>query len=695
MEKIVKPDLSGKEIAKLLLANSRLDANDLKVGLKESLLVATSSIETNDYVTLTSGNNKVVPLSTSTSGNTVSWSDFSDECNAYDFFNSYFVNIESTAQRFATEIDNVKEKCSNTDYWISVGSEKILLQVEANQEIIYIKDNDGYRICRRYTNEDADDVYEMYSIFNDGSYKYQERMLYIAGKRYEFSNNFGGYEGIYIVAENSKGYWRMFEVTDIEKNRANLMCLINTGKVAFTFDDMYADNMPEGTDYLLKFSTTDLTNDIVFINSNAVILNLGAFNGIDHVETDSSNVTFVEGKSNALTSGMGTLVTDSGVKISDGQTFFDGKIAVSNLDASFTENFYGEGNHRTNGHMGLRVEGDTPQEKISNVKAFLDEVGMNSRYNITDIATKVNSANEMAKSFKELYTWNGYHIDSYAGIENAVKVERETYSEFDEMYEKVKNLKSVISTNFGSAFEGWDFAKMSSISCGNVTLDEDTITVENMSAVIDDTKIFDSNEKYTLCLALAKFKDNNEADYDNAVIMECEGADITSFTGGSSITLNQSATFTLPQCSATGKYTIVAYAATEDGIRVSEMVPIIFSEDIAEKRTYDGFRIDFSLNEKKEIRMDCVIDIDVYIKPEDVQTEYTYDEMYELLLKGVLDNGFMAEGAGVEIYDADTNSGQAAQEGATLGAGIYRMSYIKQTDDGELTGYIYFDMNAQ
>ncbi|MBQ6815041.1 MAG: hypothetical protein IJP13_05840 [Lachnospiraceae bacterium] len=682
-----KSDLSGKEIAKLLLANERLDSNDLSVGLEDSIAVANASIGANKFTHVMAPENAIISSSTTTSGNTVSWSDFSNECNTYDFFESYFNSIETSAQIFAELIDQVKQECGNTDYWINAGGEKVFLRVEANQETIFVKSEYGYKVCRRYTNEDADNVYEMYSKENDGSY--EERMLYIAGKRYEFSNNFGGYEGIYIVAENTRGYWNMFQVTDMEKNRCNIMNFVSTGSMAFTFDNSMIPDMPEITEYALNFSATDLSNDIVTVGDGLVDMNIGAFNGIDHIEAPKSEIWDSEG-SNSLQSNVGTLVTTSGKKLSTYDSF-ENQISINAINADFTKDFYGEGNHRTSGHVILSVPGETCAERMNNFKAFLSENGMSCKYNLDAIVSKYASAQEIARNFKYTYKWNGYSIKDYAGIENAVKVERAAYSEFAAMYDEVKDIKTVETTSFGKAFEGWDFSKIDSIQCGNVGLSEEKITVENMSVVMKDTAILDTNEKYTVSLALAKFKDGTEADYDNAVIMQCEGADITSFDGGDSITLSQSATFTLPRCAAEGRYTVVAYVATEDGIRVSEMVPVIFSEDIESSTNYDGFKIDYKTNEAKEIRIECAIEVDVYIKPEDAQAEYTYDEMYELLKQGAASNGFFIEGASIEAYDGATDTSSIVEAGAPITSGVYRMEYIKQIGDNEVNGYIYFE----
>lgn len=687
---IGKTNLSGKEIAKLLLANTRLDSKDLSVGLEDSITVANASINANKMAYVMAPENTIVPLSTTTSGNIVSWSDFSNECNTYDFFSSYFKNIEDSAKIFADLIDTVKKDCGNTDYWINVGGEKVFLRVEANQETIFVKREEAYSVCRRYTNEDADDVYEMYVKQNDGSY--EERMLYIAGKRYEFSNNFGGYEGIYIVAENTRGYWNMFQVTDIEKNRCNIMNFVSTGSMAFTFDNSMALDMPTVDEYTLRFSTTDLTNDIVTIGPELIEMNAGAFNGIERIEATKADIWESEG-SNSLSSTIGTLVTTSGKKLGMDTLSKEDVVSVIGMTASFTKNFYGEDKHRTSGHIMLSVSGETCAEQMSNFKAFLKEYDLSCKYNLDAITSKYAAAQELAKNFKYTYKWNGYSVKDYAGIESAVKVERNLYKEFATMYDEVKDIKTVETTSFGESFEGWDFSKIDSIQCGNVTFSDGKISVEDMSVAVKDTDIFDKNEKYTVYLALAKYIDGTESDYDNAVIMECGDADITSYDGGASITLNQSASFTLPRCASEGKYTVVAYVATEDGIRVSEMVPVIFSEDIEQSETYDGFVIDYKTNEDKELRIECAVDVDVhiYIKPEDMKAEYTYDEMYELLKQGATSNGYFIEGASIEVYDASTDSSTVVETGTTFSSGVYRMIYTKLLGDTEVNGYIYVE----
>ena len=101
------PNLSGTELAKMLLANQRLDPEDLSLGLETALTGSATGKSANKLYTPGSGEPVLSLLSSSQSGDTVQWKDFTDESNTYAFFQSYFVNIEHTASSFAAEIAKV------------------------------------------------------------------------------------------------------------------------------------------------------------------------------------------------------------------------------------------------------------------------------------------------------------------------------------------------------------------------------------------------------------------------------------------------------------------------------------------------------------------------------------------------------------------------------------------------------------
>ena len=604
--------LSGTEIAKMLLANQRLNPSDLDLGLEEALTGTTKEKPAEALSAVRSDKPVASLLSTSQSGNTVQWRDFTDESNTYAFFQSYFANIEHTADTFSKEIAAIKETCGNTNYWMERPgtSEKFLLMVRSNEDIIFLQSNDALQICRRYTNENADDVYDMYSKNLDGSY--EERCLYIAGKRYEFANNFRDYEGIYIVAENTRGYWNMFQVTDIEPGHANVMNFVSNSSHAYTFDASIAPGVPEQVP-AIRFSTADLTNDVLTFGNGLAELNISAFHGVDHIETDPSNVTFLDDGSNALTSQVGALVTTSGKRISTYDTLADGKVQVIGMVTSHIKNSYGPGLDSTTGCISLNLSGETMEEQVANLKLFLAEAGLSCRYDLDAVLSAMSQATAYAVDFKTSYTWHGNSVSTYSGIEKAVATERAQYAEFAALYEQVKDMKTVKVDQFGASFDNWDFSAISSISGQSVSFADGMISLDNLSVTVADTTLFDSGSEYTVCLALAKFEDGGEGSYENAVALSCEGADHTAFSG-ENLTLHQTATYTIPHCTY-GEYTIVAYVATADGIRVTEMVPLIFTQDVSQETVYEDVTVTFATNSEKQLHITCATPA---AKPEEV-----------------------------------------------------------------------------
>ena len=85
--------LSGTEIAKMLLANQRLNPSDLDLGLEEALTGTTKEKPAEALSAVNSYKPVAALLSTSQSGNTVQWRDFTDESNTYSFFISRLLLI--------------------------------------------------------------------------------------------------------------------------------------------------------------------------------------------------------------------------------------------------------------------------------------------------------------------------------------------------------------------------------------------------------------------------------------------------------------------------------------------------------------------------------------------------------------------------------------------------------------------------
>lgn len=151
-----KGDLNGTELAKLLLANERLDSDELSDN--KGLLTA-------DRL------NKLENIVLST---IIDTSVYADNSNMTDYFNSYVEAVKSVTNGAAGTIDFIKESVYYTGVWIEYGSigGDVLLQVTDNEDRLFVKADSYTSVCRRYTDENGDNIYEICQTVADGSYMY-------------------------------------------------------------------------------------------------------------------------------------------------------------------------------------------------------------------------------------------------------------------------------------------------------------------------------------------------------------------------------------------------------------------------------------------------------------------------------------------------------------------------------------------
>ena len=94
--------------------------------------------------------------------------------------------------------------------WVDEGFQEYFLVVNENSEIIINRDKDQFiNLCKRYTDENGNSVYEM---LQGKTTETLIRMKYIPNLLYEFVIQFGNDESskMYLNADKSKGYWTIF-----------------------------------------------------------------------------------------------------------------------------------------------------------------------------------------------------------------------------------------------------------------------------------------------------------------------------------------------------------------------------------------------------------------------------------------------------------------------------------------------------
>ena len=671
-------ELSGTELAKLLLANQRLDAGALTNGFEISGMTTQLSAPEDTA-------RRIKLLSASISGGTATWKDFTVYCDIKSFFDSYTQGIENDAQQYAELIDIVKNDIGVTGQWLTYDNgSAIMLVVEANQEVIYERMDWGYRVCRRYTNSSAQSVYEMYilEMESDISIDVQGRMLYIPGARYEFTLDYRKADNtgnLYIVAEKDRGYWNMF-YAGYEGDSANICSFVQTGDLAFSvISNVRSEGLISGP---IAFSAPDLSYDIVMVQENMFEMYAGGFNGISAIKAPDSACT-----GNYLQdANAGWVVTDSGAQIRSGDVFAGETVTCSGIWASYDD--YGD-SQITRGNVSLTVAGDTIAERFANFSAFLSEVGITCKYSLNTLQSKVTAANTLVEEFENYYRFNGYAVDSLESLRKGIAAEDAAMAAFDAMYEAVKDYPEGEMSPFRGSVENYDFPAVESLS-GTATMEGGVVTVKDLSAILSDLTLIEDSEQYTLALALVYL--NGDA-YGDAVILDCSGTPDSSFTLGSDLKVTQSAAYLLPECSRAGTCTVVAYVATADGIRVSQMVPLVFSGDLDQSMNSTNFSVQWSKNSAGEATGICTANLDLYLQANVGTDSYTHAQINELMVSLVLEYGFTVDGAVLEVGTGGSYA--PADEAASLGAGsMLRLQYARQTETGEELGYIYLTLTA-
>ncbi len=674
-------EITGKEAAKLMLANKLLDSSALSMD---------RSFEFSSTEKLSSelGRPEVIPLAN------ISGSSYEPDANLLGYFKIYRTAITAEAEKYAGYIESVKSIISSTGVWINNGSEELLLEVEAGVETIYARRDGSTAVCCHYVDENGRNTYEMYETQpNVKSY-----MLFVEDQRYEFTL-YNGHDGstVNVIIENSRGYWNMCTLYTGGEGSKNMQNLVVTGDGAFVY---YGYLMP---DYEYGGFTTvlnsDMTADVINLCGNSgtdIDIHLGAWNGITSIETDSDNL-------------ISSFKTGSGVTVNSQET-------SEEYGIRFTSGAHMEGEVNS-ANLSFITEETDVASAVNKVIDYLSSIGVTCKYDMEPIISNASGALAIANRFASHYSWKGITIDSVSALNSAEQRVWEAGSALEARYENVKDAKKVTKTSKGFEFENYSFAKIDSLNSGEITLNDNTVSVNGLSVSASNLEVFDSGENYTVNLALARLNDaaaekyvtaenstktgyitladvmplagSVDADYTAAVILDKQGGSSAAYSSGSKFNLSQSATFSLPEADEYGVYTLVAYVATDDGIRVSEMMPVSLSEDVSYEKRENDHLIKMELNEHNELIVTFIADFKI-VTVEAKEGGYTYSEVKKLLDEAVLTFAYPAEEPTIEIWPEDGAPTVAVDgdiyEGVTL-----RMNCINKLDSTEQYVYLIIE----
>lgn len=667
-------NITPTDLAKFLLANERLDTDELTSANK---IISPNTMAT------AFNNLRVLTLSTNSG-------QYDKYSNMMEYFNSYINNIEGTVSVAADTIDYVKGNVGVLDVWVEYGAVggEVLLQVNENDEYLFMRSDNSEYICHRYTDDNGDDVYEIYKEDLDmgiGVY-----LLCTPDKRYEYSyhhtNNTldkvtDDFQN-YVVIDNSRGYWNMFTTTpNYDENISttgpcnyNVQNLVAGEEFAYVyFGGIWdkADGGYKSQDYI-TFITPELDCDIISAKDIYAQISLAGFNGIASFETDANN---------AITSftTTGGKVVSAGDKIG-GVEYWNGQLEQTNGGNPILNFRVLDGNGAAGIMTGAGVT------KILNT---LKSIGVvcKSEDDLNSIISAVDSSYKIADNFDNYYQWNGYKLTDIEAANNAVAAGREKHEALMDMYDAVKDAEKIEEVTTGIDYSNYDFAGLTLKASESVSFDESKVTVNGFEVEISVADVMESGKTYELQFGLAS---NADGVYDSVILLDTEENGVATYSG-SAFTLNKSAEFTIPACTSGGVYTLVAYVATSDGIRVSEMLPITFTSGTSYTDIIDGYEMAIKLNDSDEMVVSYTLANEYWVEVTENKDVYDYQYVYELLLAKVYEYGYPDMTATLEVYNVNTGESREATQNESLNGLVCRLAYDIPNMTA-MTGYVYVEL---
>lgn len=692
---------SGNEAAKLLLANERLDGKVLSkidLGLDGTKVVNLSSgtplkmKNENDYIRLSDR-----------FGVHYTWTEFENHSHSMVEFTQFMNNIESTVENVASDIERMKKDVGVTDKWIAGGflqNEEHMLRVYDNMDMLIIKnyDHKSLYVCTRYTNENAKNVYEIYSFYDYGTGDTSRmKLLYIPGERYEWSSQHANGFSDYFIAENSRGYWIATRY-DVREQSAVFWPLIIKDGLGYG-----------GTVHLLSYEHRDeqLSGHIKAPNG----LSIGPVSIFDPQNnrelfrlSNGGSYGLVEIYFTAIKSGFVSVSTDEAQIDTEENVYSTGylnKLVTTKGEYSATESdkkgeFYFNGGYVQHyygddfdyGSIQFRINYEsadkTLYDYILGFGEYASSLGLELYGNMEYVKQSLFHANAYCESFDKGFEWNGIKMSSYENAESAKQVFLDATDTALGYYNEVKDFpkseaKQKLSRNA-------KFADITTLIMGENTYSNGKITVQNVVATITDTALFENGYDYTLKLGLALCDSEGNPISVNTVALKADNENIISYAGGEAV-LKAGGEFLLPKNLSQGDYALVVYASNSDGIRVSEMKKLAFVEIEEGKLDSTAMNIDIT-NADNSLHATYTIKNVRNIAMNATKDTYSYSEVRRVIMQEILAYGYPDSEATLQY-----ENGSEVDTESSLGKGTYRMIAYLNTSDGLAQSYVYLTIN--
>ena len=512
-------------------------------------------------------------------------------------------------------------------------------------------------------------------------------MVYIPGVHFEMIRGTPNdpYGSDYMIADNTKGYWESYWVGP-HPTHYNVSYMVM--KDDMCYDSFY--DPKDGKTGSIKIISADKKTDLFYYMGAeddslvTIDLHLCGFDGYYGVEADRDTV-----KNHDVGGEIGfvpliedmdksRLLLNNGKILKAGDLYADGKVEVTALRTSFYYPQY-------TAEVSISMREESVDDYLELLTTFLNETGLTCRRELSSVLPGVERAFDELSEITKYHTWNGYTQATEEGIAAAIRAEDADTARFYAMLESVRNAEVIDATDSEAVALNAHFAPVAIAAKEALTHKGMALTVGALTLSVDDTLLFVDNEPYTVAFALSG--------EDGLVHLKAENAQTTVYTDADGFSVSvRDVSLTLPVLTE-GRYTLVAYIATADGIRSTAVTALPFDTVDPETVTLTHSTLTAS-DQNGAFTVTYELITDHYITLTHGQP-IGYRDFYTLLASYVCQYGIPTSDV-IEVLSGDGSGSYTALTGeeTSIASGTYRLPYNSENGSYTVNGYLYVTFTA-
>lgn len=621
------------------------------------------------------------PLSVYT-GEGVTYDQVAEFCRSYEMFAESARIIIENAESGAQMIDFVKKYVRVVDTWVRYpgSNEELYLHVEENSETIYQRSEYAIKICHRYKNEKGQNVYELY--IKNRDIDFLTRSVYISGEKYEITRRMEGERYDTLVAENTKGYWEIFtNISDFRWKETgpgmhSPALFVMKEDICYGISYMYESGDGIGIALANETRSSDIINYTSDYDRYIFDLNMGAFDGVQSVTSYDGN--------------LGKILLKNGTELAILEMYRDGALWSSSEggtpDLMINHLIVADTAWGVESMLMLNLYATSEEEAQGLLKEYLALWGLTPKFASLDkIFAELARADLEAGVIIQHHKWHGSGIIGEEALDQGLAVEMSLFEKMEGMYEAVKDAETV-DVSDREAYELLvQFSKISQSLAEGVQVLGREVGFSKLMLTTDETLLLIEGGAYAVFFGFCNLENGELIHYD------LEGRTTATYNGGNSFSAELGETSIEIPLLEVGEYTLVAYLATEDGIRISEMIPVTVESVLAEETRIESLIYSATKAEDGSLHIVYEESNDVLIAVQGKEiTEF--EVFYDLLADAVYPFGMPEET--VEMLDGEGNYVAMTGEETAFVSGEYRMTFTVSNGEKSKTGHAYFTYTA-